>query len=170
MTLHLFALAPATIGLCCLAADRRRARAGELATALLMLVAMADAAVTRLVPVVWWVAMLLAGAIALSAAGGRRRGSGRSADAVRMPMGLHAAAGMVVMAALMLAMTGGGVADAAHHHGASAPALAPVGVALAGAYVLGSVRVAVRARTALDRGQYAAMAASVGLMSLALVV
>ncbi len=170
VTLHLFALAPATIGLCCLAADRRRARGGELATALLMLVAMADAAVTRLVPVVWWVAMLLAGAIALSAAGGRRRGSGRSADAVRMPMGLHAAAGMVVMAALMLAMTGGGVADAAHHHGASAPALAPVGVALAGAYVLGSVRVAVRARTALDRGQYAAMAASVGLMSLALVV
>jgi len=56
VTLHLFALAPATIGLCCLAADRRRARAGELATALLMLVAMADAAVTRLVPVVWWVA------------------------------------------------------------------------------------------------------------------
>ncbi len=49
-------------------------------------------------------------------------------------------------------------------------ALVAVGVALAGAYVLGSVRVAVRARTALDRGQYAAMAASVGLMSLALVV
>ena len=47
MTLHLLALAPAAVGLCCLAADRRRARAAEVVAAMLMMMAMVDAAVTK---------------------------------------------------------------------------------------------------------------------------
>ena len=62
VTFHLLALAPAAIGLCCLAVDRRRARAIELGAGVLMMLAMADAAITAIVPAVFWVVALLGGA------------------------------------------------------------------------------------------------------------
>lgn len=185
VSLHLLSLAPAAVGLCCLAADRRRARALELFAAAIMMLAMADAALSRLVAPVWWCAALLATAVALAAVGGRARSraempmSGRHpADAVHVgrdtAMGVHAAGGLVVMAALLLAMTGdaGTVgasgAGAIHRHGSAVAGPAAAGVVLAVAYVIGSILIAVRARRALDRVQYAAMAASVALMSVAL--
>lgn len=187
VTPHLLALAPAAVGLCCLAADRRRARVREVAAGLVMMIAMIDSAVGHLVPLVWWVALLLATAMALAASHRRSRlahgaGSGpvRGTEAT---MVAHAAGGMVVMAALLLAMaTGGaaagawpGVGVAAHAHGgsgvgASAAEIGVLGVTLAGVYVVASLVVIARSRSPLDRGQYAAMAASAGLMAWGLVL
>lgn len=181
VTFHLMALAPAAIGLCCLAADRRRARIGELAASVLMMLAMVDAAVGRVVPVVWWVVVLLAGAMALAAAHGRPRSGHRagSVGAGGATMAVHAAGGMIVMAALLLAMAGGivpgaGAGAGAHVHGGVGGGSFGMGVAafgaiLAGVYVVASVVVIARSRSRLDRGQYAAMAASAGLMAWSLV-
>lgn len=180
MTFHVLALAPAAIGLCCLAADRRRARVAELGAGLLMLLAMLDAAVTSLVPVVWWVVALVAGAMALAAVYGRSRGpvaagvtpGARTGSGTPMTSGagmtVHAASGMVVMAALLLSMAGaGGAGVGAHHHGG--PTLAAAGLVLGGAYLVASVALGVRSSAPLARAQYLAMGASVALMSLALV-
>ena len=163
------------------------ARVREVAAGLVMMIAMIDSAVGHLVPLVWWVALLLATAMALAASHRRSRlahgaGSGpvRGTEAT---MVAHAAGGMVVMAALLLAMaTGGaaagagpGVGVAAHAHGgsgvgASAAEIGVLGVTLAGVYVVASLVVIARSRSPLDRGQYAAMAASAGLMAWGLVL
>ena len=83
-------------------------------------------------------------------------------------MAVHAAAGMVAMAALMLPMMATGAPAGIHHHG-GAPSFVGPAAALGAAYVVPSVVLAARATAALDGGQYVAMAASVGLMSLSLV-
>jgi len=92
-------------------------------------------------------------------------------------MGVHAAGGLVVMAALLLAMVGdaaglgsAGASGSAHHHGTAVAGPIAVGAVLAGVYVLGSIVIAVRATALLDRAQYVAMATSVALMALALAV
>ena len=185
MNLHLVSLAPAAVGLCCLAADRRRARALELSAAVIMMAAMADTAIGQVVSPVWWCAVLLLTAIVLGAVRGRARGSvgmpmaaapGRAVTAVAgagggfggAAMAAHAASGLVVMAALLLAMTGtgGAGAPAGHHHGTGVVGLGVVAAVLAAAYVAGSIAVAMRSPSRLDRAQYGAMAASVALMAL----
>ncbi|MBU4465518.1 MAG: hypothetical protein KKH75_06700, partial [Actinobacteria bacterium] len=77
--MHAWALAPAAIGTCCLAADRRRMRAPELAASVLMLFAMLDAASARLVPPVYWAAALLLSAMLLAALRGPRSTAARRA-------------------------------------------------------------------------------------------
>ncbi len=168
VTFHLLALAPAAIGLCCLAADRRRARAIELGAGVLMMLAMADAAITAIVPAVFWVVALLGGAMALAAARGRARVRVAVGDMTGgAAMAVHSAAGMVVMATLMLAMTGGAPAPAASaHHHTAAPTLAVAALVVASAYLVASVVLAARTHGGLARVQYVAMAGSVGLMSL----
>ncbi|ALJ19456.1 hypothetical protein [Microbacterium sp. No. 7] len=169
MLLHLLALVPAAIGVCCLALDRRPARAGELVAGVAMLAAMIDAAVTGLVAAVWWAALLVAGALALSAVRGRRR-SAAAAMPGAAAMTMHAATGMIAMAALMIGMPAAGALEVAgHSHGHGAPAIGTAGALLGASYVVASAVLAARTRVALDRAQYGAMAASVGLMSLALV-
>lgn len=177
MTVHLLALAPAGVGVCCLAADRRRSRGAELAVGVLMLVAMTDAVVSGILPTVWWTVLLLAAALVLVAVHGRARGRRRPAAGSERAMVVHSALGMIVMGALMLAMpaasgVASGTADVAraagaHAHGGTSLAV----VALLGAvYAAGSVALAVRAHDVLGRMQYGAMAASVALMSAATVV
>ncbi|MFE1663183.1 hypothetical protein [Microbacterium sp. P02] len=132
--LHAWALAPAAIGACCVAADRRRARALELAAAALMMLAMLDAvSAAPVLPVVVWAAALITCAMVLAAARGARRavpvegasaaGSGtrgllpgrvaRSGPGSRLgssraadgrAMTLHTTLGLVLMAALLLGM------------------------------------------------------------------
>lgn len=193
MTFHVLALAPAAIGLCCLAADRRRARIAELGAAVLMMVAMLDAAITAIVPVVFWVALLVAGAMVLAAVRGRARAGvvaaagaapsgastmggstmggstmgGSTIGGGGVAMAVHSASGMVVMAALLLAMAGGAAATGGHHHGGT-PSVAWAATGVAAVYVVASVVLAARTRGMLLRTQYAAMAASVGLMAVAL--
>lgn len=168
VTFHLLALAPAAVGLCCLVADRRRARAIELGAAVLVMLAMADAAVTAIVPTVFWVVALVGGAMALAVVRGRARVRDATGDMTgRVSMAVHSAAGMVVMATLMLAMNGGGSVPPpqAHHHTA-APTLAAAAIVVASAYLVASVVLAARAHGGLARAQYVAMAGSVVLMSL----
>lgn len=189
MSVHLLALAPAGVGVCCLAADRRRPRGAELATGVLMLVAMADAAGPALMPAVGWAVLLIAASLALVATHGRARGRravARAGEPGERAMVVHAAVGMIVMAALMLAMSVGSPAGAGaaaagvagggsslgpsagpHAHGGSSVAVL---VVLGAVYAVASLVLAVRTRGALGRVQYAAMAASVGLMSAAMVV
>jgi hypothetical protein len=162
--LHIWALAPAAIGTCCLAADRRRVRAPELAASVLMLLAMLDAAFGRLVAPVFWAALLLAGAMGLAVAG-RRRGPRSRVDA---GMTLHTAIGMLAMGALLLAMGHGDAAGSAHAHGVSSATLVIVLTGGSAIYAVTSAIATLRAHGRLDRVQYAAMGASTLVMALAL--
>ncbi len=178
--LHLGALAPAAIGACCIAADRRRARAPELAASVLMLVAMLDVVLWGVVAPILWAALLIVAAIALAALRGRASRSrfARGTDAAPVPstvMTVHATLGLVVMAALVLAMipdasTPGPVAG---HHGSGASFGL---VAAASALLFGLVSViATRAphggaarASVLERAQLIAMGASTAAMGVAL--
>ncbi|MGA1827713.1 hypothetical protein [Microbacterium sp.] len=165
--LHAWALAPAAIGTCCLAADRRRVRAPELAASLLMLLAMLDSALGRMVAPVLWAALLLLGAMGLAAAG-RRRGR---ASGVGNAMTLHSAIGMIAMAGLLLPMAhqaGGTTASTAHAHGMSSATLIVALLAGSAVYAAGSVAAALRAHSWLDRAQYMAMGTSTLVMGVAL--
>lgn len=194
--LHLGALAPAAVGACCIAADRRRARTPELAASVLMLVAMLDVVLWGVVAPVAWAGVLIVAAIALAALRGR---TARSRAAARVPvsaagvpisgtrvpvsgarvpsavMTVHATLGLVVMATLVLAM----IPDA------SAPAVtvghqasgAPFGLLAAASALLFGLVSAVAARaphdggarvSALERGQLIAMGASTAAMGMAL--
>lgn len=167
--LHLWALAPATLGACCVAADRGRARAPELAASVLMVLAMADAATgAALIAPVFWAALLVVAAIALAAVRGRRRAEGTHATP---GMTIMTTLGLVVMAALTIAMGAHGSGHAGGHgHGVGAAGLA-VGVGgMTAAYVGASAVLAVRGMPRLDRLQYAAMGASTLLMGLAALV
>jgi hypothetical protein len=194
--LHLGALAPAAIGACCIAADRRRARAPELAASVLMLVAMLDVVVWGVIAPVVWAAALVVAAIGLAALRGRaarRRSTARvpvpaarvpvpaarvPVPAARVPssvMTVHATLGLVVMAALVLAMIpdSSTASPAATHHSAGAPFEL---VAAASALLFGIVSVvATRARhgdgartSVLERGQLIAMGVSTAAMGIAL--
>ena len=182
--LHLWALAPATVGACCVAADRGRARVPEFAAAALMLLAMADIGTgARVIAPVFWALLLLVGAMALAALRGARR---RPVTAERLPhpsgaMTVMTALGLVVMAALMIAMGAhapSSVGDAlgGHGHGGfgawsgGGGGLGPVAalaMAVAAAYVAASAVAAARSAVRLDRVQYASMATATALMALA---
>ncbi|SBS71947.1 hypothetical protein [uncultured Microbacterium sp.] len=167
--LHLWALAPATLGACCVAADRGRARAPELAASVLMVLAMADAATgSRMLAPVLCAALLVVAAMALAAVRGRRR----SAAAHPAPaMSVMTTLGLVVMAALTVAMGVHGAGHATGHaHGVGAPGLALGVGAVTAAYVGAAGVLAVRGMPRLDRVQYAAMGASTLLMGLAALV
>ena len=158
--LHAWAVAPAAIGACCLAADRARVRPPEVAASVLMLLAMLDAAVFGVVAPVWWTVLLLAAALGL---GAWRRPRQRRVPRVPALMTLHTTLGMVVMAALQIGMGAHG-ASTGHAHGVS---LTPFLLACAVGYAGLSVVAASRMPTRLDRAQIVAMAASVVLMAVA---
>jgi len=181
--LHLWALAPATVGACCVAADRGRARVPEFAAAALMLIAMADIGTgAGLIAPVLWALLLVVGAMALAALRGARR---RPVAAERMPhpsraMTVMTALGLVVMAVLMIAMgvhpssaalgLGGGhdhSAFGAWRGGGELGPVAALTMAVAAAYVAVSAVAAVRSSLRLDRVQYASMATATAMMALA---
>lgn len=177
--LHFGALAPAAIGACCIAADRRRARGPELAASVLMLVAMLDVVVGGVVAPVVWAAVLIVAAIALAALRGRvaRGRASRGRDVVLVPspvMTVHTTLGLVVMAALVLAMIpdASSFAPSGHHDSGASFTL----VAAASALCFGLVTV-IAARghragsarpSALDRGQLLAMGVSTAAMGVSL--
>ncbi len=165
--LHAWALAPAAVGTCCLAAEGRRARMPELAASVLMLLAMMDAArPASLVAPVFWTALLLAAALALAALRGPRRAGSAGPTSTQSEPTVHTAVGLVVMGALLVGMGHADASAGAHEHGG--PALA--GVLLVGgtAYALAAAVAALRAHGLLGRAQHLGMAASTALMSLAL--
>lgn len=167
--LHVWALAPAAIGTCCLAADRRRVRAPELSVSVLMLVAMADAAYSSVIAPIYWAILLLAAAMALAALRGARRRGERAPHGDRA-MTLHSAFGLIVMAALLVAMTGGGptmMSASEHSHGASGSLLSFAIIVAVALYAAASGVAAVRSARWLDRAQYAGMGASAVAMAFA---
>lgn len=175
--LHAWALAPAALGTCCLAADRRRVRAPELAASVLMLLAMLDIAVGRLLAPVYWAALLLAAAMLLAAARRRGRRHADAAPAAATGMTLHTTLGLVVMAALVLGMGAstsgsGGTTTLDHHHGSALGAGAPAGLVLlaAAAYAAASGVAALRTHGILPRLQYALMGAATGAMGMAALI
>lgn len=162
--LHLWALAPAAASACCVAADRRWVRAPELAASVVMLLAMIDASITRSVPTVYWAAVLLGGAAVLAAVRSPRR-SARRPSPPASGMVLHTTLGMVLMAALMVAMSGGDAGPAAHAHGASPAAVsAAFAIAVVGYAIWSGVEVG-RAHSILVRAQFGAMGLSTLLMA-----
>lgn len=190
--MHAWALAPAAIGTCCLAADRGRVRAPELAASVLMLLAMVDAASAHLVPPAYWAAALLLSAMLLAALRGPRSSAARrvhdfppnarvslrthavhtqprrALGADSRAMTVHTTVGMVAMAALLLAMGHADASAGAHVHGTSAATLVIVMVGGATAYAAGSAVAFVRAHGWIDRSQYAAMGSATLVMGLAL--
>ena len=159
-TLHLWAVAPAAIGTCCLAADRARVRPPEVVASVLMLLAMLDAGLFGLVAPVYWTALLTTAALALAA---WRRPRQRRTPPVPTPMTLHTTLGLVIMAALQLAMGAHG-SPTGHTHGVTlVPVLVVAVVGYAGLSVLTMHRMPAR----LDRAQIGAMTASLVLMAVA---
>lgn len=124
--LHVGALLPATVGLCCTAASPRQrgfsAVAGW-APAGVMTAAMADAALgSRLVPAVLWTVLLVVVAV-LPAAQLRRDRMRADLPVARhaTAMAIHRSLGTLLMGGLMLVMAtpalGAGAATSAHHAG-----------------------------------------------------
>jgi hypothetical protein len=167
--LHAWAIAPAALGACCLAADRGRARWPDAAASVLMLVAMLDAALTGLVAPVYWAALLIASAMAFAA---WRRPRGRAASSHPRPpagMAVHTGLGLIAMAALQLAMghdpLAAGASAHGHHGGGASLITLLLGGALA--YAAFSALLLARAHRPLDRAQLICMGASVVLMAAA---
>jgi len=175
--LHTWAIAPAAIGACCLAADRGRARWADAAASVLMLAAMLDAALTRMVAPVYWAMLLLVAAMAIAAWQRRRqaaapRSASRSASRSGAAMTVHTGLGLVAMAALQLGMAhdltaGTDAASAsAHGHGGGGSVLVALMLGGAVAYAALSGLLLSRAHRALDRAQLLCMGASVLLMAI----
>jgi hypothetical protein len=124
--LHLSALLPAAVGVCCTVGGRRRRTADAVLTAV-MLVAMADVSlrIGMLHPLGWCALLVLlaiSGAVAARRGSARvgARGSGAGWAGVHLSA-LHLALGLITTAALLALMPGGGGASASvssvHQHG-----------------------------------------------------
>jgi len=163
--LHLWAIAPAAVGTCCIVADRGRPRAPELLVSLMMVVAMLDVALLRVVAPVGWAVALVAAALVHSAVRGRRR----SAEPLDL-MAVMTALGLVVMAVQVLAMAAGHSAPVAADHGHRGMPLVALVAATGAAYAVTSVVLAVRHPGALVRVQFAGMGVSTALMAAAALV
>lgn len=167
--LHAWAIAPAALGACCLAADRGRARWPDAVAAALMLAAMLDAVLSRIMAPVYWAALLVAAAMALAAWNSPRRRGPRPSG--RTGMDVHSALGLVAMAALQLGMPHGPSAGvlaavrAGHEHGGGGPLLTAVLLAGAVAYAVFSAALLTRSHRGLERAQLLCMGASVALMA-----
>ncbi len=167
--LHAWAIAPAALGACCLAADRGRVRWPDAAASVLMLVAMLDAALTRLIAPVYWAALMVAAAMALAA---WQRPRGRATSGHPRPpagMAVHTGLGLIAMAALQLAMghdpLSAGASAHGHHGGSASLMTLLLGGALA--YAAFSALLLARAHRPLDRAQLICMGVSVVLMAAA---
>ncbi|WP_291054550.1 hypothetical protein [Herbiconiux sp.] len=190
--LHLGALLPAAVGTCCVLGSRRSGRVIAGVSALVMLAAMLDATVRMPgLPTFVWAAVLVSLALLgafgarLATGSGSGPGSGRGpAEEARMAghtagMAVHGGVGLVVMAALLLAMSVGSSGDAgvvaSGHHGGSGW-LAPLAGTVAVGYLLFSLVFARTLLSASDRGlrtalpalEVASMGVSAALMAAAL--
>ncbi|WP_159499578.1 hypothetical protein [Microbacterium sp. 18062] len=167
--LHLWALAPAAASACCVAADRRRVRAPELASAVGMLLAMLDSATGTVVPPAYWAGMLIAAAVVLAAHRSPRRRR-RMRPAVSAVMTVHTTLGLVLMAAIMLAMAPAQpVATTAHVHGAST-VVAGALVAGAAGFAAWSAIECARSHAPLERAQLGTMGLATLVMGVAVLV
>lgn len=110
--LHLSALVAAVVATAVLLVRPRGTQAAAVAASVVMVAAMADLTLWRAVPAVWWVAAQLAFAVVLAVvarcAGSRPDVDGRASRGAVCPLAVHAALGLVVMAACAATMGGAG--------------------------------------------------------------
>lgn len=174
--LHAGAWIATAVSTCCVAGSGRRLRVRESILALTMLLAMSDVVLgSGLLPSVGWAGVLLLAALAcVIAVPGTRSGGSVDRSAPAMD-----ALGAVLMAGLLLLMSGDVHASAPGHgaHAASGSALIWAALAVSGLFTAASVHMAVRmpmpsqAATrvrVLRRAAPLAMGASVVLMALTL--
>lgn len=174
--LHTGAWIATAVSTCCVAGSGRRLRVRESILALTMLMAMSDVVLGwGLLPSVGWAGVLLLAALAcVIAVPGTR-----SADSADRSAPAMDALGAVLMAGLLLLMSGDVHASAPGHgaHAASGTALIWAALAVSGLFTAASVHMAVRMRMpsrvatrarVLRRAAPLAMGASVVLMALTL--
>lgn len=174
--LHAGALVPATVGACCTLGARRSGRAASMLSALLMLAAMLDVASgARVLPVIGWAGLLIVAALAMSVAARSHRAASGSPERVGVravhdtsTAGMHGRLGLVVMAALLLAMQVPSAALGSHavslgHHGGGSAAVTSIALAASVGFALFSALIVWRAaRTATPApGRWIAVAETV---------
>lgn len=145
--LHVGAFAATAVSTCCVAASGRRLPVRELALAVLMLVAMADVVLGwGLVAAVWWAAALVVSSmLAVVVPGGRPL-----ASAVRLTRAMDGVGG-ILMAALLLLMSGAGAGAVGEHaahsaHDGSSSALIWAVVAASVVFAAASIRMGLTMR------------------------
>ena len=163
---HIGAVLPATVGICCTIGGERRVR--TVIPALVTLLAMLDLAVGPglILPLLW--AAIMVGLAVWTAVGVRTR---------RTHMPLHRSLGLLVMAGLTIAMAApaGGAASvvaSGHAHGATGVLIPLVSAGVAGylAYTVWLALVAMRQRSMLARVDAASMGLMAAVMGIALLV
>lgn len=126
--LHLAAVLPATVGLCCAVGDRRGRARAVVPAAVMLLAMLAMAAGWPGAPPLAWAAVLLV--LGIAGAVGLRSAAGARTTHVRH-MRLHRALGLVLGAALLVVSAAGHV-QGAPGHPAHVVSGSPVAVTLAG--------------------------------------
>ena len=142
--LHAGAWAATAVSTCCVTASGRRIRVRELALALVMLVAMSDVVLGwGLLAPVWWAASLVVVSM-ISVVAARHGRAAPSGDRSALAMD---SLGAILMAALLVVMSGGTSSTAEHAgHSVSSSALMWTILAASGLFTAASVHMAVRMR------------------------
>ena len=175
--LHAWAIAPAALGVCCVVADRN-ARFLNLASSVLMSLAMLDVWLMHAVAPILWSSVMLTAAIGLSIVRRNRNARVRhgvvtAVTAHNRDASLHMTLGMVVMAGLLLAMNSPAPStqpSAVHVHGGSGGLLIPALLVAAGCYAVYGVACAFAAKNWLERAQYTTMSVSVLTMAISMLL
>jgi hypothetical protein len=160
--LHLGALGAAGLGACCVALDGPRPRVREVLLSLAMVAAMLDAVSgMHLLPAVVWSALTVVLALTLAL---RQRRSPEPPAVTRMRV--QSALGGIVMAGLMLVMAVPGPGAAAAHgsHASAAPVML-VGLVVAAVAIAAAALPQLRRGHLVERVQYAAMCASLLMLT-----
>lgn len=142
--LHAGALAASVVGTCCVAASGPRTRVWEFVLAVVMLAAMTDVVLgLGLLAPVWWAAViLLTSMLSIIGPHGRRT----APPSVRRAHAMDALGG-ILMAALLVLMSGGAVSAGEHAgHGVSSTTIAGAVVAASVLFAGASVHMAVTMR------------------------
>lgn len=178
--LHLGALLPAAVGVSCTAGGRRGA--GDLLAAIVMLVAMVDVATgaALLTPLTWsavLVVVAMLSALRLRIARQPASEAGERTPRRHTGMVLHTSTGLLVMAAMLVAMAGHGAhaalgisSQGQHHAGMSGGVFGLILVAAVAAYLAFTSRLAVitvREHRTLATVELVSMALSVATMGVA---
>ncbi|WP_029150927.1 hypothetical protein [Microbacterium indicum] len=164
--LHLAALLPASVGVCCLAAaPGARARAAEVIASIVMVAAMTDVALGGgVVPAVLWAIALVICSLALAVGARLAR---RERGAAACGTWIHTAVGGLVSAPLILVMGTATTTTTGHHHGLGAAGL----LIPALGYITWSVLLALRRGSRLRlRLLHATMGLSTAMMAAAMLV
>lgn len=165
-TLHTAAIAAMAMAAAVHPGVRDRACRADLVAGAVMLVAMADAMWSRIVPPVYAMALLLLTAMATAAIRAVRVGRG-SLPRLGACETSHGPLGFVATAVCVPSMQGAAVSAGSAHHGLGAGAFTALVVLVCGGYAVASAVAASRAAARGERASYALMGVGAVLMAVA---